>query len=124
MPTHISQPTAIEATSDKPRFAREFVGRINSAFNRLSIARMRSRPGWAEPGPTPDFDEYALVLKSTLSVSTKNQAVDVESGQAVFTHRGEWIQCSTPGVRDAEYIAVCLPAVSAETVHRSVEEAA
>ena len=118
MPTFISKPTVIEAAGTKPKLIEEFIGRVNSRTEGASIAKMKSPSGWVEPGQTPEFDEYTVVLKGTLRVASKTGTVDVQAGQAVITHRGEWVQYSTPGPYGAEYIAVCLPAFSPQTVHR------
>jgi len=116
MPTLIEQPTRIEAAGTKPKIIAEYVGRVSSRTPGVSVAHMRSPAGWSEPGQTPEFDEYSLVLKGVLRVTHKKGSVDVREGQAVIAHRGEWIQYSTPG--GAEYISVCLPAFSPDTVHR------
>ena len=116
MPTLIEKPTRIEAAGTKPKTIEEFVGRVNSKTSALSVAHMRSPAGWLEPGQTPEFDEYTLVLKGVLRVTHKNGTLDVGAGQAVVTHRGEWVQYSTP--EGADYISVCLPAFSPNTVHR------
>jgi ethanolamine utilization protein EutQ len=116
MPTLIEKPTRIEAAGTKPKIIEEFVGRVNSTTQALSVAHMRSPAGWLEPGQTPEFDEYTIVLKGALRVTHKGGEIDVRPGQAVVAHRGEWIQYSTP--EGAEYIAVCLPAFSPGTVHR------
>jgi ethanolamine utilization protein EutQ (cupin superfamily) len=116
MPTLIDQPTRIEAAGTKPKTLEEFVGRVNSKTSAVSVAHMSSPAGWLEPGQTPEFDEYSIVLKGTLRVTHKGGALDVRAGQAVVAHRGEWIQYSTPD--GADYISVCLPAFSPETVHR------
>jgi len=116
MPTLIEKPTRIEAAGTKPKTIKEFVGRVNSKTSALSVAHMRSPAGWLEPGQTPEFDEYTLVLKGVLRVTHKNGTLDVGAGQAVVTHRGEWVQYSTP--EGADYISVCLPAFSPDTVHR------
>jgi mannose-6-phosphate isomerase-like protein (cupin superfamily) len=118
MPTLIPKPMIIEAAGNKPKRIEEYVGRVNSKTAALSIARMKSPSGWVEPGQTPDFDEYTLVLKGSLRVTSKQGVLDVQAGQAVITARGEWVQYSTPGPEGAEYIAVCLPAFSPDTVHR------
>ena len=118
MPTFISQPTQIKAAGNKPKIIQEYIGRVNSKTAELSIAKMQSPSGWVEPGQTPDFDEYTVVLKGTLTVTTKTGVLQVNAGQAVITHAGEWVQYSTPGFEGAEYIAVCLPAFSPDTVHR------
>lgn len=114
----ISTPTIIEAAGNKPKIIQEFFGRVNSKTGNVSIAKMTSPAGWEEPGQTPEFDEYTLVLKGMLRVQTQNQTFDVKAGQAVLTQAGEWIKYSTPNPEGAEYIAVCIPAFSADTVHR------
>ncbi len=116
MPTFIAKPTRIEAAGNKPKIIEEFIGRVNSKTPALSVARMQSPAGWAEPGQTPEFEEYTVVLKGMLRVTHKSGTIDVAAGQAVVTHPGEWIQYSTP--EGAEYIAVCLPAFAPSTVHR------
>ena len=118
MPTHIPGAKVIQAAGNKPKKIEEFVGRINSDTSTLSIARMNSPMGWVEPGQTPEFTEYTIVLKGTLRVTTKSRVLDVHAGEAVITHPGEWVQYSTPGEDGAEYIAVCTPAFSMDTVHR------
>ena len=114
----ISVPTRITAAGNKPKLIDEFIGRVNSRESRLSIAHMRSPSGWVEPGQTPEFDEFTLVLKGSLRVTHKNGVVDVGPGQAIIAHASEWVQYSTPNPEGAEYIAVCLPAFSPQTVHR------
>lgn len=118
MPTLINQPTQIKAVGNKPKIIQEFIGRVNSKTSALSIAKMQSPSGWVEPGQTPEFEEYTVVLKGALKVTTKSGVVEVNAGQAIITHAGEWVQYSTPGPEGAEYIAVCLPAFSPDTVHR------
>jgi mannose-6-phosphate isomerase-like protein (cupin superfamily) len=118
MPTLITKPTRIEAAGNKPKLIDEFIGRVNSKHESISIAHMRSPGGWVEPGQTPDFDEYTVVLRGTLRVTSRDGSIDVHAGQAVITHRGEWVQYSTPGAEGAEYVAICLPAFSMDTVHR------
>lgn len=118
MPTLIAGPTVIEAAGNKPKRIEEFIGRVNSDTSAASVARMRSPEGWVEPGQTPDFDEYTLVLKGMLRVKSLTNCVDVQAGSAVIAHAGEWVQYSTPAAGGAEYIAVCLPAFSMDTVHR------
>lgn len=117
-PTLITQPARIEASGNKPKLIDEYVGRINSRHENLSIAHMRSPQGWTEPGQTPDFEEISIVLRGALRVKHRDGQFDVHAGQAVLTHRGEWVQYSTPQADGAEYIAVCVPAFSIETVHR------
>ncbi len=118
MPTLISQPTRMQAAGSKPKHIDEYIGRVNSKTSGVSVAHMRSPQGWLEPGQTPEFDEFTVVLKGMLRVTHKNGGLDVVAGQAVIAHAGEWVQYSTPGTDGAEYIAVCLPAFSMETVHR------
>ena len=118
MPTLIEKPTRITAAGNKPKLIDEYVGRVNSGEAGVSIAHMRSPAGWAEPGQTPEFDEYTLVLRGTLRVEHRGGAIDVRAGQAVRVRRGEWVRYGTPGQDGAEYVAVCLPAFSPETVHR------
>ena len=118
MPTLISKPAVVEAAGNKPKRIEEFVGRVNSKSAALSIARMTSPSGWVEPGQTPDFDEYTLVLRGALRVTSKQGSLDVQAGQAVITNKGEWVQYSTPEPEGAEYVAICLPAFSPETVRR------
>jgi mannose-6-phosphate isomerase-like protein (cupin superfamily) len=118
MPTLISAPTVIPAAGRPPKIIEEFVGRVNTATPGVSIARMRSPSGWSEPGQTPEFTEYTIVLAGTLRVETRDGAFDVWPGQAIVTLPGEWVRYGTPGPEGAEYIAVCLPAFSPDTVHR------
>ena len=118
MPSLITSPKIIEAAGNKPKIIREFIGRVNSSTQKVSIARMSSPEGWEEPGQTPEFDEYTLVLKGMLRVETKENVFNVNAGQAIITYAGEWIRYSTPNPEGAEYVAVCLPAFSPETVHR------
>jgi mannose-6-phosphate isomerase-like protein (cupin superfamily) len=118
MPTHIEKPTRITPAGNKPKLIDEVVGRVNSKIDAVSIAHMRSPSGWVEPGQTPQFDEYTYVLKGALQVKHKSGVIEVRAGQAVITRKGEWVQYSTPGTDGAEYIAVCLPAFSPDTVHR------
>lgn len=118
MPNLISSPTIIEAAGNKPKIIREFIGSVNSSTKNISIAKMTSPAGWEEPGQTPEFDEYTLVLKGMLRVETKENVFNVIAGQAIITYAGEWIRYSTPNPEGAEYVAVCLPAFSPETVHR------
>jgi mannose-6-phosphate isomerase-like protein (cupin superfamily) len=118
MATLIEKPSVIQAAGNKPKIIEEFIGRVNSKTNQLSIARMKSPAGWLEPGQTPEFDEFTLVLRGKLCVKTKTEIFVVNEGQAVITNRGEWVQYSTPESGGAEYIAICLPAFSPDTVHR------
>ena len=118
MPTLISQPTRITAVGNKPKLIDEYIGRVNSKTSTTSVAHMRSPQGWEEPGQRPEFDEFTIVLKGMLRVEHKSGSLDVKAGQAVIAHSGEWVKYSTPQDGGAEYIAVCLPAFSMETVHR------
>jgi ethanolamine utilization protein EutQ len=118
MPTLISQPTRITAAGNKPKLIDEYIGRVNSKTSSTSVAHMRSPQGWEEPGQSPEFDEFTIVLKGMVRVEHKNGSLDANEGQAVIAHRGEWVRYSTPQDGGAEYIAVCLPAFSMETVHR------
>ncbi len=118
MPTLIASPTRVEAAGNRPKLIDEYIGRVNSANENLSVAHMRSPGGWEEPGQTPEFDEFTLVLRGKLRVEYQGGALEVGAGQAVVAHRGEWVRYSTPADEGAEYIAVCLPAFSPQTVHR------
>ena len=118
MPTLISQPTRIQSAGNKPKLIDEYVGRVNSQTSSTSIAHMRSPAGWSEPGQTPEFDEFTVVLKGTVHVEHNGGTMEVAVGQAIIAHAGEWIRYSTPNEGGAEYIAVCLPAFSMETVNR------
>jgi ethanolamine utilization protein EutQ len=117
-PTLISQPTRIEAAGNKPKVIEEYIGRINSKTSSASMAHTRSPEGWLEPGQTPQFDEFTIVLKGMLRVEHQQGSFDVHAGQAVIAHAGEWVRYSTPAEGGAEYIAVCVPAFSMESVHR------
>src|SRR5438309_8714444 len=118
MPQLIPQATRIASAGNKPKLIDEFVGRVNSATEGVSVAHMRSPGGWVEPGQTPEFDEYTVVLRGLLRVTHRGGVVDVRAGQAVVAHKGEWVQYSTPEPDGAEYLAVCVPAFSPQTVHR------
>jgi ethanolamine utilization protein EutQ len=118
MPTMISTPARIQSAGNKPKLIDEYVGRVNSATSEASIAHMRSPEGWLEPGQTPEFDEFTVVLRGTLRVEHKEGVMDVGAGQAVIVHAGEWVRYSTPTTGGAEYIAVCVPAFAPDTVHR------
>lgn len=114
----IAKPTRIQAAGNKPKIIEEFIGRVNSSTGEVSIARMTSPGGWIEPGQTPEFDEYTLVLRGVVRVTSKSGVTDVHAGEAVIAPRGEWVQYSTPEADGAEYIAVCLPAFAPDIVHR------
>ncbi len=116
MPELIDQPTVIQGAGNKPKRIEEFVGRVNSGESGVSVARMTSPPGWVEPGQTPEFTEYTVVLSGSLRVEHRGGVLEVGAGQAVVTHPGGWVRYSTP--EGAEYVAVCTPAFSPQTVHR------
>lgn len=120
MPTLIEHPTRVQAAGNLPKIIDEYVGRLNTKEGGLSVAHMRSPAGWEEPGQTPEFQEYTIVLRGRLQVRHKDGVLDVHAGQAIVAHPGEWIQYSTPE-EGAEYIAICLPAFSPSTVHRDEE---
>jgi quercetin dioxygenase-like cupin family protein len=118
MPDLIEGPTRVEAAGNLPKVIEEYVGRVNTDTASVSVARMKSPPGWEEPGQTPEFDEYTLVLNGLLVVDHAGGRIEVRTGQAVHTKPGEWVRYSSPGPEGAEYVAVCLPAFSPDTVHR------
>ncbi len=118
MAKHIKSPTKIEAAGNKPKIIEEFIGRVNSGTSDLSIAKMQSPGGWIEPGQIPEFDEYTVVLRGLLKVDTKNESFEVREGEAIIINSGEWVRYSSPRQNGAEYIAVCLPAFSLDTVNR------
>ena len=114
----IEKPQIIEAAGNKIKIIEEFFGRVTSSTDEVSVAKMQSPQGWEEPGQCPEFNEYTVVLKGTLSVKTKEKTFEVKAGQAILAPKGEWVQYSSPFDGGAEYIAVCLPAFSPSTVHR------
>lgn len=114
----VASPSEVKAAGTKPKVIEEFIGRVNSATEAVSIARMKSPAGWEEPGQTPDFDEYSVVLVGTLRAETRGKTIDVKAGQAIMAPKGAWVRYSTPFDGGAEYIAVCLPAFSPAIVHR------
>ena len=116
MPELIESPVRVEAAGEPPKVIDEFVGRASGGEERVSVARMRSPAGWSEPGQRPEFDEYTVVLSGALRVESDDGALEVGAGQAVLARAGQWVRYSTP--QGAEYIAVCVPAFSPETVHR------
>ena len=118
MPQFIERPVVVEAAGNKPKQIEEFVGRVNTGDDAISIARMVSPGGWVEPAQTPDFRETTVVLKGTLQVETLEGMFEVKTGQGIILEPGEWVRYSTPGAEGAEYIAVCTPAFSPDTVHR------
>lgn len=118
MPKLIESPTRVEAAGAPPKRIDEYVGRVNSGDDHVSVAHMRSPAGWTEPGQRPEFEEITLVLKGTLTVEHEDGVVEVTAGQAVVVRPGEWVRYSTPGPAGAEYVAVCLPAFSLDAAHR------
>lgn len=118
MPELIAEPSRVAAAGQPPKLIDEFVGRASTGQAGLSIARMRSPAGWAEPGQRPEFDEFTIVLRGALVVESDDGEMTVQAGQAVHARPGEWVRYSTPGTDGAEYISVCLPAFAPDTVHR------
>jgi len=116
----IGKPTKIEACGNKTKIIKEFIGQVNSNTEQISIAQMDSPQGWGEPGQTPEFDEFTVVLGGALHVKTQTEKLIVKGGQAVIAFKGEWVQYSSPDEGGAQYIAVCLPAFSLDGVHRDV----
>ena len=113
----ISSPSIIKSVGNKPKVIEEYVGRVNSGTNSISIAKMSSPSGWKEPGQKPQFDEYTIVLRGILKVESRTETLFIKEGEAVIVNSGEWVQYSTPN-EGAEYIAICLPAFSLDTVNR------
>jgi mannose-6-phosphate isomerase-like protein (cupin superfamily) len=118
---HVRTPALITAQGNKPKSIEEFIGRVNTDTHDLSIARMTSPAGWVEPGQTPEFDEYSVILRGVLRVATRTETIDVKAGESIFVEKGEWVQYSTPTEEGAVYIAVCRPAFSPRLVHRDEE---
>jgi len=118
MAQHIKAPTIIKAAGNLPKIIQEHIGKVNSKTSEVSIAHMKSPSGWVEPGQTPDFNEYTLVLRGTLRLTTRQGNTDVHAGEAIIAPKGEWVQYSSPESDGAEYIAVCVPAFSPDAVHR------
>jgi mannose-6-phosphate isomerase-like protein (cupin superfamily) len=123
MPRLIDTPAVIQAAGTKPKRIEEYAGRVNSGHSGVSVARMVSPEGWQEPGQRPEFEEITVVLRGMLRVEHERGALDVRAGQAIVTSGGEWVRYSTPEPGGAEYVAVCLPAFSPDTVHRDAENA-
>ena len=121
MPTLIDRPTIIQAAGNKPKRIEEYAGRVNSGHQQVSVARMVSPDGWVEPGQRPSFEEITVVLRGMLRVEFEGGAFDVRAGQAVVAHPGEWIRYSSPEQGGAEYVAICVPAFSIETVNRDAD---
>ena len=118
MALHIKSPTVVKSAGNKAKLIEEFIGRINSSNSEISIAKMKSPSGWEEPEQTPNFDEFTFVLKGAMHVKTKSTNYIISENEVFFAHKGETVKYSTPGPDGAEYIAICLPAFSPETVHR------
>ena len=121
MPQRIDKPTRITAAGNKPKQIEEFIGRVNSRHEQVSVARMKSPGGWVEPGQRPAFQEISLVLAGNLRVEHEGGVLDVRAGQAIVCQPGEWVRYSTPEADGAEYVAICLPAFSSDTVHRDAK---
>ncbi len=118
MVRRVETPSIIKAHGNMPKIIEEFIGRVNTGTLEVSIARMKSPAGWVEPGQTPEFDEYTVVLRGLLRVATRDGVVQVKAGESILVEKGEWVQYSSPEEEGAEYIAVCIPAFSPELVHR------
>ena len=122
IPVLIQKPARVAAAGPKPKLIDEYIGRVNSGTQPVSVAHMRSPSGWVEPGQTPDLDEYTVVLSGMLRVEYRDEGVesgiDVHAGQAVITSRGQWVRYSTPDASGAEYVAICVPAFTMDSVHR------
>ncbi len=118
MPKLVETPRIIESAGNKPKVIEEFIGLVNSGHKKVSIARMKSPQGWIEPGQTPQFEEITIVLKGMLKVESGSSFIEVKAGQAIITYPGEWVRYSTPDEGGAEYMAICMPAFSPQTVHR------
>ncbi|MFL6352023.1 MAG: cupin domain-containing protein [Bryobacteraceae bacterium] len=117
-PKLIKQPARVRAAGNKPKLIDEYIGRVNSGSSEVSVAHMRSPGGWEEPGQTPEFDEFTVVLKGMIRVEYSGGSLEVRAGQAVIAYKGEWVRYSTPEAEGAEYFAICVPAFAMETVHR------
>lgn len=124
MPRLIAAPTVIEAAGNLPKRIEEYAGRVNSGHTEVSVARMVSPAGWLEPGQRPEFTEITVVLRGCLRVESEGGALEVRAGQAVIAEPGEWIRYGSPHAEGAEYVAVCLPAFSPDTVHRDADATA
>lgn len=121
MINYVKSPSIIKAAGTKEKIIKEFFGLVNSKTDDVSIAKMVSPEGWLEPGQTPEFDEYTVVLKGKLKISTRKEEYIITEGQGIMTSRGEWVQYSTPFEGGAEYVAICLPAFSPSRVQRDQE---
>jgi mannose-6-phosphate isomerase-like protein (cupin superfamily) len=121
MPQLIEAPIVIQSAGNKPKRIEEYIGRVRTGTAEASVARMKSPQGWIEPGQRPEFTEFTVVLNGLVHVEFEGGALDVRPGQAVITKPGEWIRYSTPEAGGAEYVAVCLPAFSPDSVHRDAD---
>jgi mannose-6-phosphate isomerase-like protein (cupin superfamily) len=117
----VTKPAVINAAGFPPKIIEEFIGNVSSKNSEISIARMKSPTGWSEPGQTPEFDEYTLVLKGTLVVESKKRMYELHENQAIIVNKGEWVKYSTPYENGAEYIAICVPAFSPDLVQRDID---
>lgn len=120
MPKHIPLPARVTAAGNKPKLIDEYLGRVSTGNTHVSIARMQSPEGWVEPAQRPEFEEHTLVLKGMLRVEHDGGVIEVRAGELVCVLAGERVKYSTPEPGGAEYVAVCLPAFSPDTVHREV----
>jgi mannose-6-phosphate isomerase-like protein (cupin superfamily) len=118
VPSLIDKPVRVEAVGNKPILIDEYIGRVRTGDRHISVAFLQCPPGWIEPGQTPAFEEFTVVLRGVLRIAHRKGVLEIRAGQAVVTHAGEWVQYSTPATEGAEYLAVCLPAYSLEDAHR------
>ena len=118
MPTIIRSSSIIKAAGNKPKVIEEIIGKVNSSTEEISIAKMKSPSGWEESGQIPEFDEYTIVLKGKLKVESRDGSYEINEGEAILAHKNEWVKYSNPEAGGAEYIAICIPAFSPDTVHR------
>jgi mannose-6-phosphate isomerase-like protein (cupin superfamily) len=118
MAIHIKQPSRVKSAGNKVKIIDEFIGHVNCQNSDVSIAKMQSPPGWEEPAQTPEFDEYTIVLKGSVHIKTDTDHFIIKEGEAFISKKGEKIQYSTPDPEGAEYIAVCLPAFTPQSVNR------
>lgn len=123
MPRLIEEPKVVTAAGNKPKRIEEYAGRVSSGHDNVSVARMVSPGGWEEPAQQPEFEEITVVLRGTVYVESDDGVLEVRAGQALITRAGERVRYSTPDEEGAEYVAVCLPAFSPQTVHRIDDEA-
>jgi len=124
MPRLIEQPAIVRAAGNKPKWIEEYAGRASTGHREVSFARVVSPSGWIEPGQTPEFEEITVVLRGLLRVEFKGGVLDVHEGQAVVAAPGEWVRYGSPGPEGGEYVSICLPAFSPDSVHRDTPEPA